>query len=439
MDTDSSPPLLGRTTSTPSSASPAQQLPYDILLEIFSWLAYVSCERVEEELMLWPVTSTSPTMRALPLVCRSWRDAGQSFVFRTVVFDSKDQCRLFLRSAQERPDLAEQVRAASVGRLDPVPIPVEEDEPNGDWQELSELMLECLGKCTQCRHIHVAPLHYPTAFGIFETIKRQPIPLQSLILRIFDAHRNLPPQDCIDFYLNVFDLYDRISSFSHFEINFRPPYLPTREEVSVPILPVSFITTFHSTVNSVEAFLQALRMMPHLRILNVYTEWAFEAEEASEVFGKLVHLEELRVESNVPITAATAQGRGGNPAGQDNFWLNKLLPTYPTLRILSVTEQDALPCQFTEPPPALEKLEFVHFGSQPSTRFFQFEELLDLSPDAKQFAACEFIFVADEEAFARTVDEEDVIRLVAKYAEKGVTFGVSHEILPLPEKRLVEI
>ncbi|GAA5892907.1 hypothetical protein JCM6882_006891 [Rhodosporidiobolus microsporus] len=423
----------------PQSPSIAQELPYDVLLEIFRWVAYLSSERIAEELMEWPHTAADPTFRSLSLVCRHWRDAGQSFVFRSACFTTAPQCRLFLRTARDRPDLADQVRAASVGRLDPYPVPDEGSKEDGEWEELSTLMLDCLEACRQVHHVHVAPLHYPTAFRVFEVIRTQPLPLQSLILRLFDAHRNIPPQACIDFYLSVFDLFDRLPSFTHFEINFRPPYLPTAEDLALPVLPVSSVTSFHSTVNSVEAFLQALRMMPLLKILNVYSEWAFDPQEATAVFGALKHLEELRVESNVPSTVATATGRGGNPAGGDNVWLDPLLPSYPNLRKLSVTEQDALPHQFANPPPSLELLEFIHFGARPDGRFFDFELLLEESPPSARFCAVEFVFVADEEAFNRNVSPEDVRRVCQRYADKGVKFRVEHEIMELPEKKIVEI
>ncbi|GAA5844331.1 hypothetical protein JCM11251_001720 [Rhodosporidiobolus azoricus] len=418
----------------------AQDLPYDVLLEIFGWLAYTSSERIAEELLEWPHTAVDPTYRSLALVCRNWRDAGQTWVFKSIVFSTTEQCRLWLRTATERPDLAAQVRVASVGRLDPYPVPDEGSREDGEWEELSNLMLDCLAECKQLHHLHVAPLHYPTAFRVFEVIRSQPIPLHSLILRLFDAHHDVPPQACIDFYLSVFDLYDRLPLFTHFEINFRPPYLPTRDDLYLPVLPVSSVTSFHSTVNSVEAFLQALRMMPALKILNVYSEWAFEPNEATAVFGALTHLEELRVESNVPSTLATATGQGGNPSGQENMWLNALLPKYAKLRKLSVTEQDALPQQFVEPPPSLELLEFIHFGARPDLRFFDFEDLLEQEREpSSRFCAVEFIFVADEEAFARNVSPDDVNRVNQLYADKGVRFRVEHEIMELPEKKIVEL
>ncbi|GAA6021305.1 hypothetical protein JCM10207_002691 [Rhodosporidiobolus poonsookiae] len=405
----------------------AQDLPFDVLISIFQAVLTTSCERVQEELMEWPVAASSPTVRALSLVCRGWRAAGQSTLWRSVVFSHKKQCQLFIRTARDRPDLAKQVRAVSVGRLQRQPV--ENDNSDAAWAELSALMLDALAECRQCRHLHIAPLHEAVATRVFDVIREQPLPLHSLITRLFDAHRGLAPDLCIAFYLNIFDLFDRLPKFTHYEINFRPPYLPTREEVALPVLPSSSITSFHSTVNSVEAFLQALRMMPLLKILNVYTEWSMDDAEASSVFASLKHLEELRVESNVPATA----GDGGN------FWLNRLLPSYPLLRRLSVTEQDALPCQFSAPPPSLELLEFIHFGARPDSRFYEFEELLDAaSADQSRFAALEFIFVADEEAFNQTVDPEDVQDLVRKYAERGVKFSVVHEIMELPERRIVE-
>lgn len=125
------------------------------------------------------------------------------------------------------------------------------------------------------QHVQIAPLHPDVAPEVFSTIRSLPLPLHSLLLRIYDAHHDLPKQQCIDFYLACFDLFDLIKDFSAFEINFRPPYLPTREEVWVPNLPVSNITSYHSTCNSVEAFLQSLRMMPRLKRLAIYLEWAF--------------------------------------------------------------------------------------------------------------------------------------------------------------------
>lgn len=120
------------------------------------------------------------------------------------------------------------------------------------------------------------------------------------------------------------------------------------------------------------------------------------------------------------------------------MWLNALLPKYKKLRILSVTEQDSMPSIFSNPPPSLEFLEFIHFGATPSDRFFEFEELLRDTTHGK-FSAVEFVFVADEEAFERTVSQEDVDRLVKAYAEKGTSFRVEHEIMELPVRRFVDL
>lgn len=120
------------------------------------------------------------------------------------------------------------------------------------------------------------------------------------------------------------------------------------------------------------------------------------------------------------------------------MWLNALLPSYKKLRVLSVTQQDAMPSIFSNPPPSLVALEFIDFAATPSDRFFEFEELLKNTPHGK-FSAVEFVFVADEEAFARTVRPEDVDRLVKAYAEKGTSFRVEHEIMELPARRYYDI
>ncbi|GAA5861220.1 hypothetical protein JCM8547_008523 [Rhodosporidiobolus lusitaniae] len=414
----------------------AQSLPYDVVLEIAREAATSTCDQLEGELIAWPVTSVCETIHHLPLVCRAWKDAGQAYIFRGIVFATRRQCEGFLKTVKERPELADQVRAVSVGRL--LGHPAQRDDPaeDEDWESLSALMLECLSLCKQCQHLQVAPLHPSLAAQVFETIRSLPLPLRSLILRIYDAHQDLSPQECVEFYQYCFDLFGRLP-LTHFEINFRPPYLPTRQEVFVPVLPVSPITSYHSTVNSVEAFLQSLRMMPHLKILTAYTEWAFDPAIAGPIFGALKDLEELRVESNIP--ASNVAGSGGNPAGSDNFWLNKLLPSYSKLRLLSVTEQDALPCQFNEPPPSLELLEFVHFGPNPAQRFYDFRDLLETGRVDGHFAAREFVFVADEEAFLRTVKQEDVQILVDEYKDKGVRFRVEFEIMEMPQRRYVEI
>jgi hypothetical protein len=132
---------------TPPQFSRPQTATYDVLLIVFKHLASLDCPYIEGELVAFGATCGAPTMRGLSLVCRNWRDAGQAALWKGIVFSERKQCKLFLQSAKERPDLAKQVRAVSVGRLVKHPAQTNDPADDKDWLGLSKLMLECLNLC----------------------------------------------------------------------------------------------------------------------------------------------------------------------------------------------------------------------------------------------------------------------------------------------------
>jgi hypothetical protein len=165
-----------------------------------------------------------------------------------------------------------------------------------------------------------------------------------------------------------------------------------------------------------------------LEVLSLYTEHRLDPSIAPPIFSSLIHLRQLRFESNVPTT---------DDASQANDWLTDVLPSFEHLTRLSVTEQDCHPSLFASPPPKLDYLELINFNARPDEYFSAFAKMAR-DPEVT-FSAKELVFVADETAFGEHVEKEEVERVVEAFERKGVNLTVMHEIGKWVEKTLVEL
>ncbi|BGP14286.1 hypothetical protein JCM10213_004250 [Rhodosporidiobolus nylandii] len=406
----------------------ACHLPYDVLVEIFSWVAHTTSARMcEEELVVWPITSTCPSLPAFALVCTAWTTPAQALLFRAVELDTMERCEQFLALAAARPDLVKEVRAVSIGRLEP-------QDTGGDVEEekrraaLTTQMLRAASLCRNTKNLQVKPMYFPLALQTFDLVKSLP-QLNTIILKIFDVHVDISPPLCVEFYHALWDMLSK-PTLRHFEHNFKPPYPPQAREIAPRIRFVASITAVHITVNVPPALFETLRAVKDsLTSLSIYTEEAFDPMPAASAFGTLQQLEQFRFESNVlPSNPAYEMG---------NFWLgDEVIPTYSKLERLSLTEQVLLPQNFTRLPPRLAALEYVVFSATPGDSLRQLKNLARASQ-----APCvgrKLIFVADEAAFADTVDPHDVEETKEAFRAKGGSFVVAHEMNGVLTRRMVE-
>ncbi|GAA5861214.1 hypothetical protein JCM8547_008521 [Rhodosporidiobolus lusitaniae] len=421
---------MGAKTSktSPRSESPplsAADLPFDVLLEIAKWVGYLDSEFIEEELVCWPVTATSPAMHSLCLVSKSWSEAAQVALYRSTSFTSIDQCRLFLRTADARPDLVKHVRAVQFGVLRPLP-PHEEDELQA--RELTNLMIEAAGRCKLAKHLKIYPLVPPEGLNAYRLIEE--FELDTLVLSLYDAYTVDVPTDLIlEFYRRLYRHAIGHRSLKTLNYTFRPPTNPSASDVSPQEAIVSHLTSLHVSVNAEHVLFSVLPMMAStLLVLSIYVEKPLAKNLAISAFSQLVHLRELRLESNIAIV---------DQAAEQNLWLMDVIDRYPDLSKLSISEQDAHPRRFHSPPPKLRLFEFIDFSAHPDRSFGAFGELA--RNEEASFVSAEFVFVADEAAFEKTVERSEVEEVVEAFEVKGVTFRVKHEIEEILARRMVEL
>jgi hypothetical protein len=266
-------------TSSSSSIPASPILPFDCLLEVCQWLAYLDSDYIEEELVSWPVTSSSPALRNLCLVSKAWSEPATKMFYRSAAFATKQQCELFLRTAEARSELPAHVRAMQIGTFKEQDSGTKKEIAEG--QELTSLMLAAANKCTEAQHLSVRPLiccfpsvldrtdllpcapfslptpfsssqihplTHPNAMNAFWLIRA--LPLRTLAVTLFDAHSLISPEVCNTFYVVLFDFIIAHKTLKTYMHNFRPPYIPRPEQIKPARDDYrSCITSFHCTVN----------------------------------------------------------------------------------------------------------------------------------------------------------------------------------------------
>ncbi|GAA6021296.1 hypothetical protein JCM10207_002688 [Rhodosporidiobolus poonsookiae] len=425
-----------------STANPAQTLPYDLLLDIFSFLARDTDHWADEELIAWPITSSDPTIRGLSLVCRAWQAAGQRTLWHSVCFLHAASPTKFLAAARAHPDLAAETKAMSVGLTGPG-IGTDERDDAADEKE-TKTQLEAVRLAVNLQHLRVLPVLNPTGlttFGIIDTL-----PLQTCIVKVFDVFPSLDRDVCTQYYTSVFKLLCH-PRLVHLEHNFRPPHVPQHGEALPPPGGTSRLTHLHITVHAPPTLCDALRFLaPSLEVLSLYTEQALDPEDAADAFSTLRELRALRFESNLALgaeraahPAALQPPHSGPSTPPNNLWFHPILPSYGHLETLSISQDVALPLQFTHIPPSLTLLEYIDFSPAPApgARLRDFAALV--RNPAAVFSACRFVFVADEEAFRASVRVGEVEKVREALGQKGVGFEVRHGIGDLPQRKVVVI
>jgi hypothetical protein len=237
-------------------------LPYDCLLEICSAVAYLDTHYVEDELVIWPISSTSPTLRNLCHLSKSLLGPAQATLFRSAAFETTRQCQHFLRTVKTRPELAKQTLAIQIGIL--------QDQDRGSdetirgYRALTALMLDAAEHCTSCQHLRIFPLAQPDGMRVLDLVRS--LPLRSLALKVYDAHHHLSAGNAIFIYQSLYEVFLNHPLLRTLEHNFRPSVLPPVEDVVPTHIYHPHITAFHITINFPQVFfaVRSFPPVPHL-------------------------------------------------------------------------------------------------------------------------------------------------------------------------------
>ncbi|ORY44645.1 hypothetical protein BCR35DRAFT_336299 [Leucosporidium creatinivorum] len=315
--------------SPPSSLNPDMsppELPYDVLLHIFTELALLRNDRIEGETSSWLLSSTSVDLLSCSLAVE------------------------LLRTVQTRPELPAWTRVVSVG------VDVRDEE----WaDELSMLLVDIVEKCTNVRTLDLGRLHDCSRIRVYDAVLQSLPHLETLSWNwAWDGRRGSAQNwEGLFTCAELFRILQRHPTLRRLEIrlpssfHYDPIHLPsTTAPITSLTLQTRDTTLDLSIVGAVGSTLEQLSM---------YCERAIPSDLALQSLGKTTStLRHLRLIINIPL----------NRPAPVIEWLEPLLPHFKMLEKLSVTE-DVLP------PSALRRL-------PPSLRWV---ELIDWTPEIKDY------------------------------------------------------
>ncbi|GAA5861217.1 hypothetical protein JCM8547_008522 [Rhodosporidiobolus lusitaniae] len=213
-------------------------LPYDVSLEVAKWVGYLDSDVVDEELVCWPVTSSSSTLRNL--------------------------CRIAVLNTQ------------------PASSPGEEAE----GRCLTGLMLEAAGRCKQLRHLENFPLNYPEGIGFADLVKS--LPLETFVFAVYDCFPVLPPGVTTEFCHLLYEHVIAHPTLKTLVYTFRPPSNPSAGDVTPREEFTSHLTSLHVSVNAEHVFFSVLLVMAStLLVLSIYVEKPLQKDLAIAAFSQL--------------------------------------------------------------------------------------------------------------------------------------------------------
>uniref|UniRef100_A0A0K3CPS0 FGENESH: predicted gene_15.120 protein n=1 Tax=Rhodotorula toruloides TaxID=5286 RepID=A0A0K3CPS0_RHOTO len=402
--------------ATSERPSPASRLPTELLFRILEWMPIQYAEEVREDLVAWTITSSCPGLREMSLVCRSWREAAQSILFRSIDLARRYQVCGFIEAAKARPDLAYKCQSARIGMAYGTP---EWHASEQDQQELSDRFVDALELVPSLRNLVLRTLMRDSHDRLMHTLER--LPLSSFLLKMYDATEEFDGRALM---FTPAEIYRAIALPTYaFELNWRPHWDPSKTDYALPPDLSTRIQRLSVTVNSPPGFQRILRMVDKsLTSFSVYTEHPFDAQGVVAHFSALTGLRELRFESNMPA-----------PVVKHNRWFADVIPALKRLERLSVSEQAAPPCFIRSLPPSVKLVEYIYWDRRPDTIVDSLVEILEEQGEGYKFGLDEFVLTVDEEAFGDTVDEETVEDLTDAFGKLGVKFRVGFDVANIPE------
>lgn len=409
--------------ATSERPSPASRLPTELLFRILEWMPIQYAEEVREDLVAWTITSSCPGLREMSLVCRSWREAAQSILFRSIDLARRHQVCGFIEAARARPDLAHRCMSARIGMAPATPEWTASEE---DQRELSDRFVDALELVPNLRNLVLRTLIRDSHDRLMHTVER--LTLRCFLLKMYDAIEHFDGRALM---FKPAEIYRAVALPTYaFELNWRPHWDPSRTDYALPPHLSTRIERLAVSVNSPPGFVRILRMASRsLTSFSVYTEHSFDAEEIVTPFSALTGLRELRFESNMPA-----------PVLKHNRWFADVIPCLTRLERLSVSEQAAPPCFICSLPPSVKLVEYIYWDRRPDTIVDSLIEILEEQTDGySTLTLSEFVLTVDSEAFEDTVGSDAVEDLTDAFAKVGVRFRVGFDVANIPEMQFVSI
>lgn len=385
-----------------SNESLAQNLPYHILLDCFTYAA--DQNELEQarggRLVGW---DSNESVRFLSLICKNWVDAAQCVLYKSIAIIGAESARRFLRTCSERPDLAERVKALVIGL--------------GDVQESTQLemgqardslpLVKVIEACPTLAHLQVRPLHESARTSLMAAITSKPL------LSLVCAPRLVKPNVgwTRELYKST-DIELALPTLLRLELDFwaSPVTLP----IPLPVIPPLSLVELrlHCDLPHELLFLLLTAAGSTLEVADLYFEKLLSLEETTAALATSVHtMKKLRYISNPTLDELNNFNVNVTPI------FDRLLPHYQQLERLSVSATEVSTNLFRLLPPCLRDLEvqsFNHHGT------FVYSNVLLLALRDQSFNFTLETFTVHD---AAEVWEEESVELVrAACRSRGITF-----------------
>ncbi|BGP52064.1 hypothetical protein JCM10450v2_008035 [Rhodotorula kratochvilovae] len=342
---------------TPPSPRPAiaTRLPPELLGKVFDHCARGDAEWEDEIGVMWLNTSSSESLWAAALVCRSWREPAQRLLFRSIHFREPEQCEAFLRVVEERPDLAEFARSACVD-IDGV-ADIKHREV---WQDVAEDFLSSLvlaiRSCKQLRHLKCATIMRSSHAALIGAVES--LPLETLVLQDWSDERGRADSEDTFSSPEVFHMAAK-PSLRRLKYSICTRHDECGTDFAPPAYPTSSIDTLHILLSTTVGFNHLLHLASStLRALWVYAEIILDPVTTTTALQACTSLTELRLSIYLDVREV---------AGFDGSWVEPMVRSLKSLRKLSITDVLVdLGEMLVNPPPRLGYLEWNYRSEVPN-------------------------------------------------------------------------
>ncbi|GAA5853269.1 hypothetical protein JCM8547_000262 [Rhodosporidiobolus lusitaniae] len=187
---ESSPSVAHPSLSPPRlpSAKNIARWPSSILLDIFllagdasksdssAWLEQRAEDVVGGALARW---RSNVVFKPLASVCRGWRDAATTVLYRSISISSPASAAALLRTLTDSPSLLGKIKRLSIGIVDPRLV---QRHTADELLECSENMVRILQLCHNLVALQINPLHYSHDDDVVEVLKGLRLNLETLVL-----------------------------------------------------------------------------------------------------------------------------------------------------------------------------------------------------------------------------------------------------------------
>lgn len=412
----------------------ASRLPYDVLSRIFAESARVATQQNWGG-MLFNWQSNEDTAR-LSLVCRNWTLPAQHVLYKSCSLLSRGSAIAFVKTLEERTDLAAKVQYLVVGLSEDETWPSSDDDRvvvidgttgvagfatgvvGRSQGETSAAMIAALRVCSNLRHFHVRPLHDSARDGLLAALK-----LTNLETLICSPRLRKPTVEWTGCMFQREDIAAlALPSLKNFELDAWSISLPMTpggteihpDTIEVPVAPSKIVNLrlrFDTSDEHLFALLTAAG--PTLEVADIYMERMVAAEGAAlAISTALASLKDFRWTTNPPV-----EGFGDIHLSRRPL-IDRVLPHFKVLERLSISATDVSPAILSLLPSSIVDLEVQAYTYRGP---FKFEEQMLMTLDdrnvtfknLKRFTVCD-----SEEVWS----DANVALMTGSCATRGIVF-----------------